>query len=272
LKKKIEKLILISLSGEEYEIGFLSPCTDGVVLGTSQQKEGESAHLTILNKEGTISAHITPQKKMKEKQYFPPSSVEDFTTRLQLLLENNMIFQLSPEQMSEDVFFLTRKFEYWYNALVKALFQKKTTKKEIIHIVNIKNFLEKIPLFVNEIKNEPHSFFGLCKAKDMLNNDSIIIGISNSKKLIIPYNKELIGIDLRVFINFDFTPSMDKSQLSIPLTEFYQSLGITQYIQQEVVGKRFLENLLSKENWQEAGAELSKKLDKGNTTDFSQTN
>ena len=74
--------------------------------------------------------------------------------------------------------------------------------------------------------------------------------------------KELIGIDLRVFTDFAFLPSMNKSQLRNPLAEFCQSLGITQYIQQEVMEKKFLENLLSKENWQATGAELSAKLDK----------
>jgi hypothetical protein len=81
----------------------------------------------------------------------------------------------------------------------------------------------------------------------MLKNNSIIAGVSDSKILIIPIEKELIGIDFRVFTNFDFIPSMDRWQLSNPLTEFYQSLGINQYIQQEVITKKFLENLLSKE-------------------------
>jgi hypothetical protein len=101
-------------------------------------------------------------------------------------------------------------------------------------------------------------FFGLCKARDILKDNSIIAGISSSKTLIIPIEKELIGIDFRVFTDFNFIPSMDRSQLSNPLTEFYQSLGITQYIQQEVIEKKFLENLLAKENWQPAASKLEK--------------
>jgi hypothetical protein len=34
MSKKKHKLQLISPSGEEYELGFLSPCRDGFVLGT----------------------------------------------------------------------------------------------------------------------------------------------------------------------------------------------------------------------------------------------
>jgi hypothetical protein len=244
--KKKHKLLVISPAGEEYQIGFLSPCRDGYVLGTSQIAK-ESSHLTILRKKGTILAHITPQQPSKERQYFLPLSVKEFAARFRSLLDNKMAFQLSPQQLSDDVMYVTRKFEDWFNALIKALFQKKTTKKEIVHILNFKNLLDQLPRLVDEFRTAPESFFGICKAKDMLKNNSIIAGISNSKILIIPFEKKLIGIDFKVFTNFDFIPSMDKSQLSNPLTELYQSLGITQYIQQEVMEKKFLENLLSKE-------------------------
>jgi hypothetical protein len=246
-EKKKHTLLIISPAGEEYQIGFLSPCKDGYVLGTSQIEKGKSSHLTILRKQGTISAHITPQKPLEEKQYFPPFSIKKFTERFRSLLDNKTVSQLSQEQLSEDVMYVTRKFEDWFNALVKALFQKTTTKKEIVHILNFKKLFDQLPKLVDEFRTAPQSFFGLCKAKDMLKDNSIIAGVSNSKILIIPIEKELIGIDFRVFTNFDFIPSMDRSQLSNPLTEFYQSLGITQYIQQEVTEKKFLENLLSKE-------------------------
>lgn len=246
-EKRKHKLLVISPAGEEYQIGFLSPCRDGFVLGISQIEKGESSHLTILRKKGTISAHITPQKLPEKKQYFPPLNVKEFAARFRTLLDNKMVFQLSQEQLSEDVMYVTRKFEDWFNALVKALLQKKTTKKEIIHILNFKNLFDKIPKLVDEFRTAPQSFFGLCKAKDMLKDNSIIAGVRNSKILIIPIEKKLIGIDFRVFTNFDFLPSMDRSQISKPLIEFYESLGITQYIQQEVMEKKFLGNLLSKE-------------------------
>jgi hypothetical protein len=246
-EKKKHKLLIISPAGEEYQIGFLSPCKDGYVLGTSQIEKEESSHLTILRKKGTISAHITPQKPSKERQYFLPISVKEWSTRFRSLLENKMVFQLSQEQLSEDVMYVTTKFEDWFNTLVKALFQKKTTKKEIVHILNFKNLYDQLPQLVDEFRTAPQSFFGLCKAKDMLKDNWIIAGVSNSKILIIPIEKELIGIDFRVFTNFDFIPLMNRSQLSNPLTEFCQSLGITQYVQQEIMAKKFLENLLSKE-------------------------
>ena len=260
--KKKEKLILISPSGKEYQIGFLSPCTDGFVLGTSQTKEEKGSHLTIIRNEGTISAHITSQKLQKKTLSFLPLSVKEFTARVQSLLENKMVFQLSQEQLSEDVTYVTAEFEQWYNTFIKALFQKQITKTEIRYVLNFKNLFDKLPKFVDTLKNSPKSFFGLCKAKDMLTNESIIAGVTKSRIMIIPMEKELIGIDLGVFTDFVFMPSMNKSQLRNPLAEFYQSLGITQYVQQEVVEKKFLENLLSKENWQATGTELGSELGK----------
>jgi hypothetical protein len=56
---------------------------------------------------------------------------------------------------------------------------------------------------------------------------------------------------------------MDKSQLSSPITELYQSLGINQYIQKEVMEKKLLENLLSKENWQAEATKIDKKIRRG---------
>lgn len=248
--KRKESLILISPRGKEYQIGFLSPCTDGYVLGTSQTTKGEGKHLTILRKKGTISAHITSQKTSEERQYFLPFSVKEFAARFQLLLENKMVFRLSKEQLSEDVVYVTKKFEDWYNALIEVLYQKKTTKKGIIYVLNFQKLFKELPDLVNEFKKSPESLLGLCKAKDMLKDPSIIAGISNSKALIFRDGKKLIGIDFRIFTNFGFVPSTTSSQISSPLSEFYQSLGISQYLQKEVVEKKFLENLLSKENWQ----------------------
>jgi hypothetical protein len=245
--KKKEKLILVSPSGKEYQIGFLSPCTDGFVLGTSQTKEEKGSHLTIIRNEGTISAHITSQKLQKKTRSFLPLSVKEFTARVQSLLENKMVFQLSQEQMSDEVMYVTVEFEKWYNTIIKALVQEEETEKEITHYLNFKNLYDQLPKLVDMLKSSLNSFFGVCKAKDILTNDSMIDGLTKSNTLIVPIEKELIGIDLRVFTNFMFIPSMDKSELRNPLTEFLQSLGITSYIQQEVVEKKFLENLLSRE-------------------------
>lgn len=248
-RRKKQKLILISPSGKEYQIGFLSPCTDGYVLGTSQLNKEEGKHLTVLYKKETILAHTTSQKT-PEKRYFIPFNVKEFVARFQLLLENKMVFQLSNEQLSEDILYVTKKFEDWFNAFVKALYQKKTTRKEITHVLNFKKLFEELPKLLDEFKKSPQSFVGLCKAKDMLKDNSMIAGISTSRALIFRDGKKLLGIDFGLFTNLDFVPSITQSQINNPLNELLQSLGISQYIQEEVIEKKFLENLLYKENLQ----------------------
>ena len=52
-KRKL-KLVLISPKGHEYQVGFLSPCRDVFVLGTSQIEQVDSSHLTILCKKESL--------------------------------------------------------------------------------------------------------------------------------------------------------------------------------------------------------------------------
>jgi hypothetical protein len=246
-QKRKNKLLLISPTGREYQVGFLSPCRNGFVLGISQIEQVDSSHLTIIRKKGTLSAHITAQRHPKERRYFLPISTTEVAKRFQSLIENKMVFQLSPEQLSEEVFYITEKMGDWYNALIKALYQKKRSEKEVVHILNFKRLIEQLPGLIDKLKESPQLFFGICRAKDILKDSSIIAGFSRSRTLIIPVENELIGVDFRIFTSFDFTPSMNQLEISNPLTEIYQSMGIPQYIR-EIQERRFLEKLLSKES------------------------
>jgi len=246
--KKAHKLLLISPTGEKYQVGFLSPCRDGIVLGTSQIKKVDSAHLTIIRKKGEILAHITPQQPSAERRWFPPTSVRDVTARFLSLVEKKLVFQLSSAQLSEEVLYVTEKFRDWFDALIGALYQERSSKKEILHILNFKSLIEQIPKFIEELRESPESFFGLCKAGDILKNKAIVAGFSSSKLLIIPLENELIGVDFGVFTNFDFIPSINQSEISNPLAEFYKNIGIPQYFKEEIMEKKFLEKLLSKES------------------------
>lgn len=128
-EKKKHLLLLIDPSGQKYEIGFLSPCKDGFVLGTPQIRKSESSHLTILNKRNTLSAHITPQKTLREKQYFPPLSIKEFSSRLESLLSNKLVFKLSQEQLSEDIMYVTIKLKNGSTRLSRPCSKRRQKKK-----------------------------------------------------------------------------------------------------------------------------------------------
>jgi hypothetical protein len=241
------KLVLISPNGREYQIGFLSPSKNGFVLGTTQIGEEETSHLTVIHKKGEISAHITPQMHPEDRQYFLPMNRKEIVARFQSLLENNLIFRLSPEQLTEEVLYITKKVIDWYDSLIRAFYHKKKTKKEVIHILDFKRLIKRLPNLIDEIKESPQSFIGLCKARDIFEDRSKIAGFNNARALIIPIDGELYGIDFSIFTSFDFTPSADLQEIQNPLVEVYKSMGIPQYMQ-EIQKKKFLERLIAKES------------------------
>lgn len=263
VSRKKEKFVLIAPNGEEYLIGFLTPCSDGLVLGTAQG-QGNRSHLTVLNKDEVLSAHITSQNSLQRPEYFPPLSLKEMKNGLQSLVDNKMIFQLSREQLSEEVFYLTEKFKEWFDDLTGALFHKETRNGCLIYFVDFKRLFDELPDLINRLRTSPKSFFGVCKAEYILSDSSIAVGISNSGLLILPIEKELIGIDVRAFVNFEFTPASDKSQFASPLNEIYQSMGINQYIKREVIEKQFLEKLLKPETWQAETTKLEAKIKESN--------
>ena len=98
-EKRKHKLILITPSGKEYKIGFLSPCTDGFVLGTAKAEDVETSHLTVLVKNETLSSHITSQDGLKQRQYFPSLEIKEIGKKLKTLVEDNLIVPLPPDEL-----------------------------------------------------------------------------------------------------------------------------------------------------------------------------
>jgi hypothetical protein len=245
-EKKKQKLVLVTPSGREYKLGFLSPSRNGIVLGTPEVKESDTSHLTVLYREDTLSAHITPQKHSENRQYFPSLSKERIIEEFQRLTEKKLVSELSTEQMSEKVMYVTQKFGNWINSIKGTLYQKRVTSKEEIHIINVKQLLEKLPQLIEEFKEAPSSFLGLCKAEKILEDKSKIAGIIDSKLFIIPIENRLYSIDFSLLTNFRFSATLEQREISDPLTEIYHSMGIRQYME-EIGKKKILEKLLSKD-------------------------
>ncbi len=243
--KKKEKIHIITPSGKEIKLGFLSPCKNGIVVGTAQVEDDDTSHLTIIAKEDFLSSHITPQEHPENRRYFPRMKKSQIVDRFQTMLEHEMISPLSTEHMSEKVFYATRKFENWFNTIKTILFQKRVTSKEIIHIINIKELLEMAPRLAEEIGKNPSAFFGLCTANEILKDESKTVGINNSGLMLIPHEDQLYQVNLFMLSNFKFNPTLEPQEISNPLAEIYQSLGIPQYMK-EIEKKKILQKLFSK--------------------------
>jgi len=246
MRRKREKLLIITPSGKEYEIGFLSPCKDGFVLGTSQVEGMNTSHLTILNKKGTISSHITPQYQ-GDREYFPSITKKEIVRRFQSTVENQMLLQLSQEQLSQNIIYFTRKFFNLLDSLKRAVYRKRITKKEKIHILNFMGIAKKAPKLFKKMMDSPQSFFGMCKAEDLLTDKLKIAGITDSKVIVIRYRRKLYGTAFSSLMAFNFVPSANPQETRSSLTEVFESFGVPQYMQQ-IEKKKFLEKLLKNDS------------------------
>jgi hypothetical protein len=246
MDKKKHRLYLISPSGKEYEIGFLSPCRDGFVLGTRQIEGIETSHLTVISKKGTLSSHITRQDTTHRREYFPPLTKKHIVEKFQSLKAEDSFCELSTRQLSEEVFYVTQRLLDWLDSLLQALYEERVTTKEVIHILNFERLIKNLPTLIKEISESPYSFFGLCKARDILSDNSKIAGITNSGMLIVPSKNGLHNINLSMITDFDFEPTLEKQHVSSPFIEITRAIGIPQYME-EIKNKKFLEKLLSKD-------------------------
>jgi len=204
--------------------------------------------LTILKKEGKISSHITPQNHLTKRQWFPPMTVEDFKVKAKSFFEQKINTPLPEEELSEQVVYITQKMVDSFNTLVKAVYYQESSNKEIIHFFDIKKGLEAFPKFFEDIKKSPTDFIGVCTLNDLLKDSNKIVGITNSREVIMHIEGILIKIDLFAFLDAKFDPLPISNQQLNPLTELYSSLGITQYIDQEIKQKEFLVKLLATDN------------------------
>jgi len=238
--RKRHKLIIITPSGEEITVGFMSPSRNGLVLGMSE----DNSHLTIITKKGEISAHITPQEHPEDRRYFPPMTIERLVKSVKSAIEEGLFFKLSASQLSKEVFYVSQRFLDWYNSVMKALVRKETSEREIVYIFDVKGFIEKIPKFVEELRESPFSIFGSCKAGEILEDNSKALGMiveNNSKRFLYPLENELYAIDFQLVAGFNLQPEPEQD-ISNPIAELARSLGISQYIEDI---KRKLSNKLA---------------------------
>jgi len=242
--EKRHKLLLVTPSGNEVNLGYISPCSNGFVLGVPRIEGIDTSHLTIINKEGVLSSHITPQKNPQKKpKYFPEVNLEDFSKTFQERVEQKLVTLVPTDKLLEDVFYITQKLLDWIDFVWNTLSEKRISSKKVIHVLNFKKLLENLPQLIEELKQSPSSFLGICKTKEILEDTSKIYGFTDSRLLVTAFEYQLYYVDFSSIINFN--PVLAQQEVSNPLTELYGSIGINQYMQ-EVEKKKILEKLLSK--------------------------
>jgi len=169
--------------------------------------------------------------------------MHEIVRRYQSFIENQLVIPFSEEQLSQNIVYFTRKFLNLLDSLKRAIYQKRTTKKEKTHILNFKRAAEKAPRLFKKMTDSPQSFFGVCRAEDLLKDKLKIAGMTDSKIIVIRYRRKVYGINFSDLMAFNLSPSANLQEARSPLTEIYKSFGISQYMQ-ELERKKFLEKLL----------------------------
>ena len=216
-------------------------------LGPPQIGDTSPSHLTILKKNGKVTSHITYQHHTAKRQWFPLMTTNELSAKFQALIDQKIVFQLTPEEQSKKVVFLTQKLEDWFNSLMAALYQQEVSEKQVLHILNIKNMVKMLPTLIQEIKEKPEDYFGRCLAKELLQDNSKVLGLSESGLLIIPAENELIGIHVKDLLGGNFVGAPTGLQGNNALSDVYESLGLPQYFQEEILENKFLEKIFSNE-------------------------
>lgn len=257
---KTEKIVVISPSGKEITLGFVSRCTDGFVMGIPKIGDESPPHLTVLKKDGKISSHITYQDFSAKPQRFPPMTTDELAAKVQELIDKNIVFQLTPEELPEKIIFLTRKWVEWFNIFMAALYRKEVSKKGLTHILDLRKALDLFPSFIEDLKQNPSDFVGLCQGKDFAGDSSKIFGFSESGLLIFQTDGQLIGMRLNDLLGANFMGIPTQFEGRGAFSDVYQSFGVPQYLQQEVFEKKYLENLFASETIDKGTLDKFKRL------------
>jgi hypothetical protein len=213
-----------------------------------------------MKKDGEVSSHITYQDHTAPPQWFPPMTTNDLSEKFQALIVKRIVFEAAPEDLPVKIFFLTQKFADWFDRFMATLYRKEVAEKYVVHILDIKNTLEMLPTFIQELKQNPNDFLGVCEGKDFLEDKSKILGICESGLLVLQVEDKLIGVRLNELLGANFVGIPTPYQGKNALDEVYQSLGLPQYLEQEIFGNKYLENLFSNEQVDEKTLEKFKAL------------
>ena len=143
---------------------------------------------------------------------------------------------------------------------MSTLYRKEISEKYVLHILDIKNVLEMFPTFIKELKQNPNDFVGVCEGTNFLNDKSKILGFCESGLLLIQTEDRLIGMRLNDLLGANFVGIPTPYQGKNALDDVYRSLGLPQYLEQEIFGNKYLENLFSNEQIDEKTLDKFKAL------------
>ncbi len=231
------RLHAVMPSGDEVELGFLSRCRDGIVLGMRKTEGVVPRHLLIMLEGSVLSSHITYETTPRRWKHLGEFDVRDFQRRFSEREIQKLVNQVPTSKLSEKVLYVSQDFVDWMRSLQNAFFEKRVESKKIIHLLNFKNLAEKSSQLVRDLTESPSSYLGICKAKEIL-EDGSKFGLINSGVVLMPVENQLYTFDFSFILN----PNAKSSSL---LAKAYRATGFNQYMQEieRDLDKMLFENL-----------------------------
>ena len=162
-----------------------------------------------------------------------------------------MVFQLSPEELPEKLMFFTQNLLDWFNVFMAKLYRREESPKYIIHTLNFKDTIELLPDFMEALKQKSNDFLGICNGAEFVGDKSKVLGMTEAGLLVIQTDGMIIGVRLNILVGADFMGLPAPYEGTNALDEVYQSFGLPQFIEKEIVEKKYLENLFSNEKLDE---------------------
>ncbi len=183
---------------------FASQSSSGCVFGVTHSKR----HVTLVIKEDSVSSHLTDEEHKRSSHIG-----EILLTDLQRRLESGFIKPkiLTPEELNHQVLYFTEKMVSSFNYLVEQIFKEEREENKSLSYLDQEAIAPSAISFFQQIRTNPDSYIGLCKADRILWSKEGECFMTDSGKIILKSDDILYEVDMILLFNI--------------ISEFASSLG-----------------------------------------------
>ena len=227
--KRKEKVFGVKFpDGQIMTLLYMVPSRDGYVLTVPYS----DSHITLIINDDVVNSHSTDQLTDKHEHLGEYKKSEDYEAMFEKALKPR---QLKESEFDRPVVYITRKG--WDKLIMdpNLTFVEEETERRVLTYVDLPDTISRRLEVIDELRESPESFFGLCSAGDLLTNREIMLGIDENELGITEFEGSLYEIDISAFLNFQDTEN--------PLCSILKPFGMPKIWQD--IQKR-LENILNK--------------------------
>lgn len=198
-------------NGQTKTLLYIIPSKDGYILTVPHS----DTHVTILDKGIVISSHVTHQLTDEHDHLGELSKSDDFNNVIDRALR---LHKLEENEYDRPLFYLTKKGMNLVNER-QLVWIEEESKDQIATYIDIPSMISRARDTAIELSKAPESFFGRCRARDLLSNSEVEVGFPGTQD-----NIGIVDIDGELY-EIDLTSFLDMKTKS-PLHDIFKPLGI----------------------------------------------